>query len=372
MIPSKQFVADFKNRIGKTDAIIDHDQEFALYKCEALSNKIRHHFPIDPNKKKYSLSAITRLWKKKSLGINGIYLWGSVGRGKTIMMDTMLNSLPDNFYRRIHFHRFMYEVHERLSSLKNQTDPLKIVGKQISSNIRILGLDEIFVIDISDAMILYGLLKSLTNNGVILIFTSNTPPDFLYKNGLQRERFLPAIQLIQDHTEVIKIPGSRDYRLETLNLAPTYFTPHTEVAEKQMQAIIFRIDPSSSIAPAQININSRRVPIIAKGAGVIWFKFDSLCGGLRSKYDYIEISKSCHTVIISEIPVLDDDRNDAVRRFIELVDELYDRRVNVIISAEATANLIYKGNKLEKDFERTRSRLQSFQSQEYLGSCHIP
>ncbi len=318
------------------------------------------------------LAFTRRLRRQPVFGEKGIYLWGSVGRGKTLMMDALLEALPKTQWRRVHFHRFMLEIHEKLRCRRSQTDPLARIGREIAADTRVLGFDEFYVADIGDAMILSGLLHALVENGTTLIFTSNTPPSSLYRGGLQRERFLPAIDLIETHTEVIHLDGTHDYRLETLGSVPTYHAPHSAATEAQMASLLRHIDPCATVIPTTVTIHDRQIPVRASGDGVLWFSFKSLCEGPRSKADYVEISRICHTLLISEIPCLDNEHDDAARRFVELIDELYDRRVNVIVSAATQPDGLYRGQRLARGFARATSRLNEFQSADYLASAHRP
>jgi cell division protein ZapE len=310
----------------------------------------------------------------------GLYLWGRVGRGKTWLMDLFYQSLPFPERRRRHFHRFMYEVHAELRTLQNQEAPLEILAQRIAEDCRVLCFDEFFVSDIADAMILAGLLQGLFSQGVTLVATSNTRPKDLYKEGLQRERFLPAIALIEKHTDVLAMRGRVDYRLRRLTQAGTYVKSGAADSRQRLERLFAEladVDAVDGAAHASasggtIEIEGRSIPVIRQDQSIVWFSFTALCAGPRSQNDYIEIARNYQSVIVSDVPVLDSDHENEARRFIALVDELYDHHVNLIISAEAAPNELYRGERLTQQFERTVSRLTEMQSDEYLASEHIP
>jgi|TARA_B100000315_G_scaffold257796_1_gene307860 cell division protein ZapE len=370
--PDESLSATFIGRLARTDADPDQHQQQALKTCASLADRLNQAFAESSPKVPWGLARRLRLRKNPITPIRGIYLWGSVGRGKTLIMDTLLEALPEETCRRVHFHRFMLEIHDGLRRRPQQKDPLRRISREISAKTRVLGFDEFHVSDIGDAMILSGLLHALVENGLTLIFTSNTPPRLLYRQGLQRDRFLPAIELIERHAQVVHLDGDRDYRLEMLGSLPTYHVPDDTRAEAGMRSLLLTIDPKAAISPDVLTLNRRQIPIRARGDGVIWFDFEALCEGPRSKVDYAELSRSCHTLLLSGIPCLGADREDAARRLIELIDELYDRRVNVVVSAAAPANALYQGVRLAADFARTASRLHEFQSEDYLASAHRP
>ena len=313
-----------------------------------------------------------RLRLKVRKSPTGIYLWGSVGRGKTMMMDVFFDTVPGKRKRRVHFHRFMLELHQRLKLMQHQKAPLMQVSREIGKDVALLCLDEFFVSDIGDAMVLSQLLHGLANNGLTLVFTSNTKPDQLYKDGFQRDRFLPAINLIEDHSVVVRLDGNADYRLELLDRSDVYLTPNDAVAQKQMQSLFTHMVSTLPVAAGSITVNDRPIRPRTHGEGVIWFEFSELCEGPRSKADYAELSRSYHTILISGIPQLKDSQGGIVRRFIELIDELYDRRVKVIVSAERCPEDLYSGKRLSAPFSRTISRLNEFQSGAYLSLSHRP
>lgn len=304
-------------------------------------------------------------------GVKGLYIWGGVGRGKTFLMDLFFDALPMSSKKRIHFHRMMHDVHARLGALRDVEDPLDIVAGDIAAESRVLCFDEFFVSDIGDAMILGRLLDGLFRRGVTLVATSNTPPDDLYKEGLQRQRFLPAIELLNRHTEVVNMDGDTDYRLRLLQQAGTWLSPADDRAFEKL-SYFFSESASSDIHEQDvIEINGRDIPVQRSAKGIAWFEFAALCDGPRSQSDYIEISRWFPSVIVSGIPVLDSLAEDQARRFISLVDEFYDRRVKLIVSAAAEPDAIYAGERLQFEFQRTLSRLIEMQSTEYLALPHL-
>ncbi|HWR96739.1 MAG TPA: cell division protein ZapE [Arenimonas sp.] len=303
--------------------------------------------------------------------VKGLYLWGGVGRGKTLLPELFLQSIDGVPHQRWHFHRFMNHVHQQLACMPDTADTLAVLAKSLSRKCRLLVLDEFFVSDIGDAMILYRLLEQLLGHGVSFITTSNVPPDELYLNGLQRASFLPCIELLKHGCEVVELLSAQDYRLRTLSHAATYITPNDE-AGRRLLGHQYSLLSGQPPAPDSIDINQRPIPALALSAGVAWFAFSALCEGPRSAADYIEIARDFHTVLISDVPRFDGRNEDAARRFVYLIDELYDRHVNVLLSAEADAFSLYQGHRLPREFERTSSRLAEMQSKDYLALEHRP
>ena len=304
--------------------------------------------------------------------VRGVYLWGGVGRGKTFLMDLFFRNLPIERKERVHFHRFMLSIHKSLRERKSEDDPLSKIAAEIASRVSVLCFDELFVADITDAMVLARLFTVLLESGVVLVFTSNTEPRNLYRDGLQKERFLPAIDLIERHCDVFNMDGETDYRLRTLRSAKTYLCPHDDEALSTLRTIFERVAGDEPVDDAPLAVLGREIPVRRAAEGVCWFDFESLCEGPRSKADYVELSRFFHTVLISDIPVLGVDGDDPARRFIELIDELYDRRVNVLVSAAAPPESLYRGKRLAHGFRRTASRLREFSSPEYMAKEHRP
>ncbi len=304
--------------------------------------------------------------------VRGLYLWGGVGRGKTYLVDTFFDALPLERKKRIHFHRFMHKVHGELKGLKDQQDPLRLVARDFAQRARVICLDEFFVSDITDAMILAGLLRELFASGVTLITTSNIPPDALYRDGLQRARFLPAIEQIKTHMEVFHLDTGVDYRLRYLERAEIYHHPLDARAQKVLEDAFEHVAPAPGRGGQSLEIEGRRIPTRRLADGVVWFDFESICDGPRSQNDYIEVARCFHTVLISDVPQMDRDMEDQARRFLNLVDEFYDRNVKLIVSAAAPPETLYQGQKLRFEYQRTVSRLTEMQSKSYLARRHLP
>ncbi len=300
----------------------------------------------------------------------GIYLWGAVGRGKTFLCDLFFASVPTDAKRRSHFHRFMQDVQAELVTLEGRADPLEAVAARIASAAQVLVLDEFFVGDIGDAMILGNLLRALFRRGVVVVTTSNTQPGDLYKDGLQRERFLPAIAEIEQHCETIELVSAHDWRLRALKRAPVYYTPPGAEAERAMRGIFGRVAHGVPRHDVVLTINDRPIPARFEADGEVWFEFEALCEGPRGVADYIELARAYHTIFISNVPEFTPLTEDAARRFIDLVDEVYDRGVNLVLSAAAPAVELYDGERLRAAFARTESRLIEMQSEEYLAREH--
>jgi cell division protein ZapE len=310
------------------------------------------------------------LRRTRDEAVPGLYLWGSVGRGKTFLIDLLFQALPLQHKLRLHFHRFMGRVHAALKALEGRADPLREVAAQFAAQARVLCLDEFFVTDIGDAMILANLLRHLFAHGVTLVTTSNIEPKRLYRDGLQRAKFVPAIALLERHCAIVELQSAHDYRLRALTQAGVYFTPLGAAAERGMEACFARIAPGARRPEAEIEVNGRGIAVRRRADGVIWFEFDALCAGPRAVADYIELAQSFNTVLISAVPRLGPTLEDEARRFINLVDEFYDRGVNLVLSAAVPILDLYAGERLRAEFARTQSRLIEMQSAEYLAGPH--
>lgn len=303
--------------------------------------------------------------------VEGVYLWGGVGRGKTFLMDLFFASLPFEQKLRLHFHHFMQRVHAELATLKNQEDPLEIVARRLAAQARVICFDEFVVIDIGDAMILGRLLKHLFECGVTLVATSNCAPSQLYRDGLQRASFLPAIALIEHSCKVLQLDSPHDYRLRTLSQARIYLHPSGPAVHAELEALFASVAPGEIRHDVELQINDRPIQALRISEGVAWFDFQTLCGGPRAAVDYIELAREFNTLIVGEVPQLDWQLENEARRFIHLVDEMYDRRVNLILAAAVPLEQLYAGERAAFEFERTRSRLTEMQSQEYLAQAHL-
>ncbi|MAZ69057.1 cell division protein ZapE [Porticoccus sp.] len=306
--------------------------------------------------------------------VKGLYFWGGVGRGKTYLMDNFFESLPFEEKMRAHFHRFMRRVHRELRLLDGVKNPLEKVADNIAAEARVICFDEFFVADIADAMLLGGLLKLLFERGVTLVATSNIVPDQLYENGLQRQRFLPAIALLNEHTRVVNVDGGVDYRLRTLEQAQLYHAPLDDSAQEAIEAAFNSLVPASGEVrvSVDITIEGRDIPCRAVAEDVVWFDFDVICNTPRSQNDYIELAREFHAVLVTNVRQMGRSNEDQARRFINLVDEFYDRNVKLVLSAEVPLPALYTEGRLGFEFERTRSRLLEMQSHEYLARPHRP
>ncbi len=302
--------------------------------------------------------------------IQGLYLWGGVGRGKTFLMDTFFECVPLRRKKRVHFHRFMRMVHRQLRSLQGEDDPLDKVAEKFADKVKLLCFDEFYIGDIADAMILAGLLKALFARGVVLVATSNTAPDNLYENGLQRARFIPAIEMIKRNTQVLNVSMGIDYRLRALTLTDIYRFPLNDAADQCLSGTFSAIAPAQRHFGVNLKIEGRLIRSRACAEGVVWFEFSDICGGPRSQNDYIELARIYQSVLISNIPQMDTSQDDLARRFLSLVDEFYDCNVNLIVSAAVPVRNLYIGTRLAFEFRRTESRLLEMQSQRYLSREH--
>ncbi|NMH65270.1 cell division protein ZapE [Shewanella salipaludis] len=312
--------------------------------------------------------------QSQSHQVQGLYLWGGVGRGKTYLMDTFFDALPGTRKLRAHFHRFMHQLHHELGELPGVQDPLLIIAKKMAGQYQIICFDEFFVSDITDAMLLGTLFQALFKEGVVLVATSNIIPDDLYKNGLQRARFLPAIALINKHCQVLNVDSGIDYRLRTLEQAEIYHYPLDQAAETNLLRYFGQLAPESEVSAAPIEIDGREIPIRKQAQGVLLVDFRALCDGPRSQRDYMELACQYHTVLISGVEQMGAQQtgDDIARRFLAMVDEFYERQVKLIMSAAVLLEHIYTEGQLSFEFRRCRSRLVEMQSHDYLALEHLP
>lgn len=302
--------------------------------------------------------------------LQGLYIWGGTGRGKTWLMDVFYRCLPFEEKYRVHFHRFMLDIHEQLKLLPRSPDPLVIIAEKLASKYRVICLDEFHVHDIADAMLMAGLLEAIFSKGLTLVATSNIAIDDLYKNGLQRDRFMYAIELLKMHTLEIDLGSHHDYRFDQLG-NNEYYTVCTTGSGHDVLST--RFDQLAVIEPKHsrsLLINHRQIKYIALAEDLAWFDFRDLCATPRSANDYIEIAQLCHTVFISDIHVMTSAHDDVAKRFIHLVDALYDHRVKLIVTAEVEAGELYQGQRLAFAFERTISRLTEMGTSRYLSQAH--
>lgn len=346
----------------------DPFQKAVIHLLQRLYNQLIEQEQI-PARRSFFDKLFSPTAKANASTPKGLYIWGDVGRGKTHLVNYFYHLLPIENKLRLHFHRFMQLVHEELEKLHYVSDPLQHVAQHFAAKAQVLCLDEMLVNDITDAMLLGRLFKYLLEQKTVLVITSNTPPHKLYQNGLQREKFLPAIQLIEQNTEVIELAGQLDYRLQTMTENEMYLDAKNSQTDKKLQqafASLAGIELHSD--RTDIIINKRRIPVIRWADSVVWLHFNTLCSTARSAADYHQIGIFFRTVIISQIPVMNDAMEDSARRFITLIDTLYDLHTNLIISANAEPEQLYQGKKLSFEFKRTASRLREMQTPEYIAA----
>jgi cell division protein ZapE len=360
----------YQEDLKRDDFSYDADQEKAVKHLQRLYDDLVASY----NKSKKKGPLRKAFSKKQKVPIQGLYFWGGVGRGKTYLVDTFFDALPFERKMRTHFHRFMQRVHKDLTALEGIKNPLTAIADQISKEAVVICFDEFFVSDIGDAMILGGLMEELFARGVTLVSTSNIVPDGLYKNGLQRERFLPAIKLLNLYTDVVNVDSGIDYRLRTLEQAELYHYPLDESAETSLRKSFESLIPDIKHIEFNIDVEilGRNIPLKAVCDDVAWFDFYGLCDGPRSQNDYIELGKLYHAILISNVPVMGVKNDDLARRYINLIDEFYDRGVKVIMSADAPIHEMYTGGSLDFAFQRTTSRMLEMQSHDYLAREHKP
>ena len=317
-----------------------------------------------------SLTKRSKSWfgQKK---IKGLYIRGEVGRGKTQMMDIFFETLNIQEKKRVHFHRFMKILHDDLDKISAQKDPLKKVAKDISKKTKVLCFDEFYVEDIGDAMLLGRFINELFENKVTLITTSNTHPDNLYRDGLHRSRFLPAIKSIKENCEIYELNSAQDYRLRTLEQLEIFIIGKGDQGIKELESNFIELTNGEFQDGQKIKILGREINTIKLAQGSLWVSFKEICEGPRSAKDYIEVCSEFHTLFVSNVPIMKGSNDDSARRFIALVDECYERNVNLILSMETELEQIYSGERLLEPFKRTISRLEEMRSKEYLSRPHL-
>ncbi|MEX2961283.1 cell division protein ZapE [Microbulbifer sp. TYP-18] len=353
--------------LARPDFVADPAQRVALGELQDLYERL-----LAARAPKGVVARLRKLLAPRPAAQKGLYLWGGVGRGKTYLMDTFYESLPFPDKCRTHFHRFMRDVHRQLQRLGGVKNPLERVAEDIARDARVICFDEFFVSDIGDAMILANLLDALFRRGVTLVATSNIEPAGLYCNGLQRARFLPAIDLLNRHTRVVNVDGGVDHRLRALEKAELYHSPLDPEAEASLMRSFhgLMVGGGAVHEAAVLEIEGRNINTVREADGVVWFEFAQLCDGPRSQNDYIELAREYHSVLLAGVPRLTGLMDSQARRFINLVDEFYDRSVKLVISAEVPVEELYAGRHLGFEFQRTISRLLEMQSREYLARPH--
>lgn len=345
---------DYYQKLVKSGKIIDDPRQHSIIeKLQTIQEHLKQN--------KGRLHKFKSLFQKKT-PVKGIYLWGNVGIGKTFLMDIFYENLPFDDKLRIHFHQFMQKVHHQLSELQGEKNPLQKIAHKFAKKISIICFDELSVTNIVDAMLLAQLFKSMINEGICLLFTSNVAPDDLYKNGLQRQQFLPAIKLIKQHTEVVNLKAEYDYRMTHEFENNFFWTPINEETKRKMEHAFLMFSEGAAIVKEPMLIHNRFTKVIKRANGVIWFDFMELCGIPRSQEDYLSLIENYHTFFISNLKMILPYQHDLAESFIKLIDVLYDAKIRIVISSEVSIHNLYPEGKLIKTFARTKSRLTEMQS----------
>lgn len=365
MTPIQRYQFDIQNRKIQAD-----DKQWQAVQCtQRLYSELNLISQKQP-------SFLTRLFKNKSASVHGLYLWGGTGRGKTYLVDSFYECLPTDKKHRVHFHRFMLDIRQQLDSLPKSPNPLDIIASQLSEKMDVLCLDEFHVHDIADAMLLAGLLKAMFEKGITLVATSNIAIHDLYKNGLQRERFMHAIDLLSQYMEEFDLGDGNDYRFSILDESEHFYViddkQTKELGEDFLSYKFTELAPCKPKKNREIEINNRKIKYISCADDVIWFDFSELCQTNRSAYDYIEIAERFHTVLLSNIQVLKEQDDAAAKRFIHLIDAIYDHNVKFLATAMAKPESLYSGSRLVFAFNRTISRLTEMGTEKYLRLAHNP
>lgn len=348
---SQDVVSYYRQNLERRGFVQDPSQWRAV-------ERLQHLYEEWSAYKRRRSSALKRLLVKPPLP-KGVYLWGPVGRGKSFLMDAFFLCVPLVRKRRVHFHHFMREIHRELDELKGVEDAISEVAERTARRHRLICFDEFHVSDIADAMILGRFLEQVMDRGVEFVMTSNYHPDQLYPGGLQRERFLPAIELIKERLDVVSVDGGTDYRRLKMEQVRVYHLEEGPLAQifEELKDVQEEWHP--------LDVEGRTIPYRKRAGGVVWFDFHALCGGPRSYADYVDLAKRFHTLIVSGVPRMSARQSDAARRFTWLVDVLYDERVKLVLSAEARPEALFTEGQNAADFQRTVSRLHEMQSAEY-------
>ncbi|WP_369308661.1 cell division protein ZapE [Providencia rettgeri] len=352
----------------------DDVQKLAVERLDNIYHQLTSAASVAPNGKNNGF--FSRLLGKSASNktltpVQGLYMWGGVGRGKTWLMDMFYESLPGDRKLRLHFHRFMKKVQEDLMSLQGQENPLDIIADEFKKQTDVLCFDEFFVSDITDAMILGTLLEGLFARGITLVATSNIIPDNLYRNGLQRARFLPAIEQIKKYCDVMNVDAGIDYRLRTLTQAHLFLSPINAQNRQHLDDIFVKLAGKPGEINPVLEVNHRKMQVLRSAEGVLAVEFKVLCEEPRSQNDYIYLSNCYHTVLLYDVPVMGTKDENPARRFLALVDEFYERKVKLVINAEVPMGSLYQGELLAFEYQRCLSRLQEMQSEEYLKIPHL-
>jgi cell division protein ZapE len=365
-----QFYQRYQALIAQGELRPDPDQEA----CAQSLARLQKELEAVPSRG----SLLWRTFGKKPAPPRGVYMWGGVGRGKSMLMDLFYNNLAVERKKRAHFHEFMLDVHARIREERKKElgDPILPVAAALASEARFLAFDEMVVNNSADAMIMSRLFTALVEAGVAIVTTSNRPPDDLYKDGLNREHFLPFIELLKTRLEVVSLNGPTDYRRERLGDADLWHVPNGEAATEALRETFFRLtdyspDDAANVPSEELIVpggRSLHVPKSLKGVAV--FSFKRLCAEARGAQDYLSIARHFHTVVLVGIPRLSKENRNEAARFVTLVDALYEYKVKLLASAEAEPDSLYPEGDGSFEFERTASRLIEMQSDEYLALGH--
>ncbi|EJD6080060.1 MULTISPECIES: cell division protein ZapE [Providencia] len=354
----------------------DDVQKLAVERLDKIYQNLVNAPSIVPSEKPSGLKQrFSRLLGKAPatsiVPVQGLYMWGGVGRGKTWLMDMFYESLPGTRKLRLHFHRFMKKVQEDLMALQGQENPLDIIADEFKKHTDVLCFDEFFVSDITDAMILGTLLEGLFARGITLVATSNIIPDDLYRNGLQRARFLPAIEQIKKYCDVMNVDAGIDYRLRTLTQAHLFLSPINSENRQHLDDVFVKLAGKQGEQSPVLEVNHRKMQAIRTAEGVLAIEFKVLCEEPRSQNDYIYLSNCYHTILLYNVPAMGTNDENSARRFLALIDEFYERKVKLIINAAVPMESLYQGQLLAFEYQRCLSRLQEMQSEEYLKIPHL-